>query len=100
MNLTFTIDGIEERDGGTVAVISSTGDMVVGEGAGWQFSGMIEMGDTEITSTMNFDVDRGLTLSSTMTSNMEIAVSAPGQQMTVGTVTTSTLELIDYVSGG
>lgn len=100
MNLTFTVDGIEAQDGGTVAVISSTGDMVVGEGAGGQFSGMIEMGDTEITSTMNFDVDRGLTLSSTTTSNMEMTISAAGPQMTVGTVTTSTLELIDYVSGG
>ena len=100
MNLTFTVDGIEDRDGGTVAVISSTGDMVVGEGAGGQFSGMIEMGDTEITSTMNFDVDRGLTLSSTTTSKMEMTFSAAGPQMTVGTVMTSTLELIDYVSGG
>ena len=100
MNLTFTVDGIEDRDGGTVAVISSTGDMVVGEGAGGQFSGMIEMGDTEITSTMNFDVDRGLILFSTTTSNMEMTFSAAGPQMTVGTVMTSTLELIDYVSGG
>ena len=100
MNLTFTVDGIEAQDGGTVAVISSTGDMVVGEGAGGQFSGMIEMGDTEITSTMNFDVDRGLTLSSTTTSKMEMTFSAAGPQMTVGTVMTSTLELIDYVSGG
>ncbi len=100
MNLTFTVDGIEAQDGGTVAVISSTGDMVVGEGAGGQFSGMIEMGDTEITSTMNFDVDRGLTLSSTTTSKIEMTISAAGPQMTIGTVTTSTLELIDYVSGG
>ena len=68
--------------------------------SGGQFSGMIEMGDTEITSTMNFDVDRGLTLSSTTTSKMEMTISAAGPQMTVGTVTTSTLELIDYVSGG
>ena len=100
MNLTFTVDGIEDRDGGTVAVISSTGDMVVGEGTGGQFSGMIEMGDAEITSKMNFDVDRGLILFSTTTSNMEITFSAAGPQMTVGTVMTSTLELIDYVSGG
>lgn len=100
MNLTFTVDGIEDRDGGTVAVISSTGDMVVGEGAGGQFSGMIEMGDAEIRSKMNFDVDRGLILFSTTTSNMEMTISAPGQQMTVGTVTTDTLELIEYVSGG
>lgn len=100
MNLTFTVDGIEAQDGGTVAVISSTGDMVVGEGAGGQFSGMIEMGDTEITSTMNFDVDRGLTLSSTTTSKMEMTFSAAGPQMTVGTVMTSTLELMEYVSGG
>ena len=100
MNLTFTVDGIEAQDGGTVAVISSTGDMVVGEGAGGQFSGMIEMGDTEITSTMNFDVDRGLILFSTTTSNMEMTFSAAGPQMTVGTVMTSTLELMEYVSGG
>ncbi len=99
-NLTFTVDGIEERDGGTVAVISSTGDMVVGEEDGGPFAGMMAMGDAEITGTMNFDVDRGLTLSSTTTSNMEMTLSAAGQQMTVGTVTTSTQELIDYVSGG
>ena len=99
-NLTFTVDGIEERDGGTVAVISGTGDMVVGEEAGGQLVGMMAMGDAEITSTMNFDVDRGLTLSSTTTSNMEMTISAAGQQMTVGTITTTTLELIDYVSGG
>ena len=100
MNLTFTVDGIEDRDGGTVAVISGAGDMVVGEGAGGQFSGMIEMGGVEITSKMNFDVDRGLILFSTTTSNMEMTISAPGQQMTVVTVTTDTLELIEYVSGG
>lgn len=100
-NLTFTVDSIEERDGGTVAVISSTGDIVVGEGgASGRFPGMMEMGDAEITGTMNFDVDRGLTLSSTTTSNMEMTLSTAGQQMTVGTVTTTTLELIDYVSGG
>lgn len=99
-NLTFTLDGIEERDGGTVAVISGAGDMVVGEGTGGQFAGVMVMGDAEITSTMNFDVDRGLTLSSTTTSNMEMTVSVADQQMTVVTVTTSTLELIDYVSGG
>ena len=100
-NLTFTVDSIEERDGGTVAVISSTGDIVVGEGgASGRFPGMMEMGDAEITGTMNFDVDRGLTLSSATTSNMEMTLSTAGQQMTVGTVTTTTLELIDYVSGG
>ena len=99
-NLTFTVDGIKERDGGTVAVISSTGDIVVGEAAGGQFPGMMEMGDAEITGTMNFDVDRGLTLSSTTTSNLEMTLSTTDQQMTVGTVTTTTLELIDYVSGG
>ncbi len=99
-NLTFTVDGIEERDGGTVAAISSTGDMVVGEGAGGQFAGMFEIGDAEITGTMNFDVDRGLILSSTTTSNLEITLSVAGQQSTFVTVATQTLELIDYVSGG
>ena len=99
-NLTFTVDCIEERDGRTVAVISSTGDMVVGEGAGGQLAGMFEIGDVEITGTMNFDLDRGLMLSSTTTSNIEMTLSVTGQQSTVGTVTTQTLDLIDYVSGG
>jgi hypothetical protein len=99
-NLTFTVDGIEERDGGTVAAISSTGNLVVGAGAGGQVAGMMEMGDTEITSTMSFDVDRGLTLSSTTTTKMEMAFSAAGQPLTVATVGTNTVELIDYVSGG
>jgi hypothetical protein len=98
-NLTFKVDGIEERDGGTVAVISSTGDMVVGEEDGGPFAGMMAMDEAEITGTMNFDVDRGLTLSSTTTSNMEMTLSAGVQPMTVGTVTTTILELIDYVSG-
>jgi hypothetical protein len=57
------------------------------------------MDEAEITGTMNFDVDRGLTLSSTTTSNMEMTLSAGVQPMTVGTVTTTILELIDYVSG-
>jgi Family of unknown function (DUF6263) len=95
-NLTFTVDGIEERDGRTVAVISSTGDMVIGEGAIGQFAGMFEIGDAQITGTMDFDVDRGLVLSSTR--NAEMTLSIAGQQMTTETVMTQTL--IDYVPGG
>ena len=91
-NLTFTVDSIEERDGRVVAVISSTGEIVA--------AGMMEMGDTEITSSINFDVGRGITLSSTATRNVEMTITIGGQRMTIGTVGTTTIELIEYVPGG
>ena len=60
-NVIFVLEGVEQRDGRTVALISSTGEMVLGDALG-PLAGLGEMDmETEMTGSMTFDVDRGIT---------------------------------------
>ncbi len=99
-NLTFVLDGVEQRDGRTVALISSTGEMdlgdILGPLAGF---GEIDM-DTEMTGAMTFDVDRGVTLSGTNTMDMVMTISVAGQSMDLSMTNMTRQELIEYIPGG
>lgn len=97
-NLDFTVDAIEERDGRTVAVISTTGEMTFGDDPDSQLAGMMAIGNTAMIGSFVFDVDRGITLESNTSMTMEMTVAAGGQEMVMGMVQTTTLELIEYVS--
>lgn len=94
-SLDFTLERIEERDGGTVAVISNIGEIQIGDAGDSQLAGMMQLGKSAIIGTMEFDVDRGLLLENTVTTTMEMTVAAGGQEMVIGTITTLTMELIE-----
>ena len=96
--LTFILDGIEERDGRTVALLSSTGEIVADTPE--DLAGLpMEMDvDAEMTGFLIFDVDRGLVLSSSTTTEMTMTMSGPdGSSMTMPMTTTSSLELLEYI---
>ena len=96
--LTFILDGIEERDGRTVALLSSTGEIVADTPE--DLAGLpMEMDvDAEMTGLLIFDVDRGLVLSSSTTTEMTMTMSGPdGSSMTMPMTTTSSLELLEYI---
>jgi len=95
----FVLEGLEQRDGRTVALISSTGEMVLGDAAGGLLAGLMEIADTEITGSMAFDVDRGVILSSTTGSNMAITMSVGAQSMTMSVTMLTSQELIEYIPG-
>lgn len=98
-NLTFVLDGVEQRDGRTVALISITGEIVFGDASGGPLAGLgdVVIGDTEMLGTMTFDVDRGVILSNDTTNNVTVTVSVAGQSMSVTTATVSSQELIEYI---
>ena len=96
--LTFILDGIEERDGRTVALLSSTGEIVADTPE--DLAGLpMEMDvDAEMTGFLIFDVDRGLVLSSSTTTEMTMTMSGPdGSSMTMPMTTTGSLELLEYI---
>jgi len=96
--LTFILDGIEERDGRTVALLSSTGEIVADTPE--DLAGLpMEMDvDAEMTGFLIFDVNRGLVLSSSTTTEMTMTMSGPdGSSMTMPMTTTSSLELLEYI---
>ena len=96
--LTFILDGIEERDGRTVALLSSTGEIATDTPE--DLAGLpMEMDvDAEMTGFLIFDVDRGLVLSSSTTTEMTMTMSGPdGSSMTMPMMTTGSLELLEYI---
>jgi len=96
--LTFILDGIEERDGRTVALLSSTGEIATDTPE--DLAGLpMEMDvDAEMTGFLIFDVDRGLVLSSSTTTEMTMTMSGPdGSSMTMPMTTTGSLELLEYI---
>ena len=98
--LTFILDGIEERDGRTVALLSSTGEIATDTPE--DLAGLpMEMDvDAEMTGFLIFDVDRGLVLSSSTTTEMTMTMSGPdGSSMTMPMTTTGSLELLEYIPG-
>ena len=99
-SLDFTLERIEVRDGGTVAVISNSGEIhQIGDAGDSQLAGMMQLGNSAVIGTMEFDVDRGLLLKHTSTTTMEMTVAAGGQEMIIGTITTLTMELVEAPSG-
>ena len=99
-NVIFVLEGVEQRDGRTVALISSTGEMVLGDALG-PLAGLGEMDmETEMTGSVTFDVDRGVTLSSTVTTNMAMTMSVGGQSINMSTTNLVSQELIEYIPGG
>ena len=102
-NITFVLEQIEERDGKTVALLSSTGEMVFddpGGLAGLPMEVEVDM-DADYTGSATFELDRGLTLSSTATNKLVMTMSGPdGESMAMPMTTVVTTELIEYVPGG
>ena len=96
--LTFILDGIEERDGRTVALLSSTGEIATDTPE--DLAGLpMEMDvDAEMTGFLIFDGERGLVLSSSTTTEMTMTMSGPdGSSMTMPMTTTGSLELLEYI---
>lgn len=98
-NMTFTLTGIEQREGRTVAVISTDGDMVVGADSTSQLPVAFDMSETKMTGTIDFDVDRGLTLASRMSMTMQMTMGAGGQEMAMKSTQTTNVELVEYLPG-
>ena len=103
-NVIFVLEGVEQRDGRTVALISSTGEMVLGDALGDALGPLAGLGEmemeTEMTGSMIFDVDRGVTLSSTVTTDMAMAISVGGQSINMSMTNLVSQELIEYIPGG
>ena len=90
-NLTFVLDQVEERDGKTVALLSSTGEIVADAPDGLEGLPMEMDVDAEMTGSLIFELDRGLVLSSITTNKMT---------MTMPMTTVTSLELVEYIPGG
>ena len=61
--------------------------------------GILRIGLFGATGTIDFDVDRGITLGTNMSTAMQMAVDAGGQQMSIGMTQTMNLELVEYLAG-
>ena len=96
-NTTFTLTGTEQREGRTVAKISTTGDMVLGGESTSPVPMTVDIGNTKMTGSIDFDVDRGVTLSSVMTVEMQMTMTAGGQQITMGMTQTMSSELVEFL---
>ena len=95
--ITFVLDGIEERDGRTVALLSSTGEIVTATPEDLAGLPMEVDVDAEMTGFLIFELDRGLVLSSSTTTEMTMTMSGPdGSSMTMPMTTTGSLELVEY----
>lgn len=100
-NLTFVLDQVEERDGKTVALLSSTGEIVADAPDGLEGLPMEMDVDAEMTGSLIFELDRGLVLSSITTNEMTMTMSGPdGASMTMPMTTVTSLELVEYIPGG
>lgn len=100
-NLTFVLDQVEERDGKTVALLSSTGEIVADAPDGLAGLPMEMDVDAEMTGSLIFELDRGLILSSITTNKMTMTMSGPdGASMTMPMTTVTSLELVEYIPGG
>ena len=100
-NLTFVLDQVEERDGKTVALLSSTGEIVADAPDGLEGLPMEMDIDAEMTGSLIFELDRGLVLSSITTNEMTMTMSGPdGASMTMPMTTVTSLELVEYIPGG
>lgn len=100
-NLTFVLDQVEERDGKTVALLSSTGEIVADAPDGLKGLPMEMDVDAEMTGSLIFELDRGLVLSSITTNEMTMTMSGPdGASMTMPMTTVTSLELLEYIPGG
>ena len=99
-NLTFGLDQVEERDGKTVALLSSTGEIVADAPDGLEGLPMEMDVDAEMTGSLIFELDRGLVLSSITTNEMTMTMSGPdGASMTMPMTTVTSLELVEYIPG-
>ena len=98
-NMTFTVMGIERRDGRTVAKISAAGELEFGNDSATPLPMTFDLGATKINGSIDFDADRGVTLASTVSTAMQMEVTAGGQQVAMGMTNRVSLELIEYVSG-
>jgi len=100
-NLTFVLDQVEERDGKTIALLSSTGEIVADAPDGLEGLPMEMDVDAEMTGSLIFELDRGLVLSSITTNEMTMTMSGPdGASMTMPMTTVTSLELVEYIPGG
>ena len=100
-NLTFVLDQVEERDGKTIALLSSTGEIVADAPDGLEGLPMEMDVDAEMTGSLIFELDRGLVLSSITTNEMTMTMSGPdGASMTMPMMTVTSLELVEYIPGG
>lgn len=98
-NMTFTLAGLEPREGRNVATIDVSGQMLLDGSSANPLPMTFELGDTKMTGTIEFDVDRGITLASTVSTAMQMTVSAGGQQFVMGMTNALNLALIEYRAG-
>ena len=85
---------VESMDGDLV-VIGSSGTMSVEDGGATSLPFPLELGDTTIVATSRFDAGRGLLLGTESTMRLQMSMAIGGQEIVIGTVITSTLELIE-----
>lgn len=98
MSTDFTVADLIEREGRTVALVATEGELSITPGSGNQVPATFDLEGTKMSGEIQFDVDRGVTVASDMTMNMQMTVTAGAQEMSVGISQTTSLELVEYVS--
>jgi hypothetical protein len=94
---TQTFDRLEERDGRSIAIISTSGTIRVtpDNSSGNPAAGMMELGDAIVVGEMEWDVAGGRLLKTTQDTTMTISITAGGQQMSMSTSSHMVLELVE-----
>ncbi len=78
-----------------IVVIASTGTMSIGESGDSQSPVPMQFNNMEMIGTARFDIGRGLLLRSESTMTMEMSMAVGGQEMVMGSIATTTLELVE-----
>lgn len=93
----MTFDRIERRGGSRIAVIRLTGtiELTPDENPDNPMAGLMEMGNSTSTGTMEWDIDRGLLLKNTSSMAMDMTLSMSGQQTVMGVSANMTIVLVE-----
>jgi hypothetical protein len=98
-NTTFTLTGVEKSEGRTIAKIATTGTMSMDGESTSPVPMTVNLGDTKMEGSIDFDADRGITTSSDLSTSMQMTIDAGGQQMTMTMSQTMGTELVEYKPG-
>jgi len=98
-NTTLTMTGTEQREGRTIAKIETIGTVSISADSSSSVPMTMDLSDSKMTGSIDFDADRGIMLSSTTNMNMTMNVGAGGQQMSMTMNGVMTTELVEYEAG-
>lgn len=95
--MVMTLNGTEERDGSSIALIDSAGTMafIPDDSPGNPAAGMMDLADATLAGTTEWDVDRGMLIRNSGDTTMQMNINAGGQPMSMVMVMHVTMELVE-----